>query len=173
MSYKLSLALLTLLVASAPVYSESWSEQKLLALNDDRKIIAEQPFKIDGRVVLASFFTPDCQWCRRQHKVLSSIQQKCPTIKPLLIGLRGDRMSLLRALKRDKIELDAYLANHAIRSALSSKQSVPLLLGFSHEGALTFKLSGFKKESQLINLLFKHGLYRCNADKNMKKGLTS
>ncbi|MEY8200703.1 MAG: hypothetical protein RPS47_15815, partial [Colwellia sp.] len=99
--------------------SKSIYQQSLLRLNADNHSASTMQTlaNYQGEPLLAAFFMPNCRWCQRQHRVLKKLQQSCPTIQTIMLGVQGSKQKLRHELKREKNTFPAYLANNNIIQA--------------------------------------------------------
>jgi len=109
-----------------------------------------------GKPLLASFFMPDCRWCQKQHKVLSQLQNRCPNLQTIMLGVQGSKQRLRQALKRGKNTFPAFIANKEIVQAIGTKSPVPMMIFISESGDVLFKTVGYANLASMSALLKEH-----------------
>ena len=151
------------LAFSPSVNAQSIYQEKMLRLNAENNSASkvETLASYQGKILLTSFFMPDCRWCQRQHKVLKKLQSSCPNLQTVMLGVQGKKQKLRHELKREKNTFPAFLANNNIIKAIGSQSPVPMMLIFDTKGQLAFKTIGYTPEQKLITLLNKHKIEVC------------
>jgi len=119
--------------------------------------------KYQGSTMLLSFFMPKCKWCKRQHSVLKRMQENCPQLNTVMLGVQGSKQQLRRALKRNKNTFPAFIASPNIIKSVGSEYPVPMMLVFNKTGKLIFKTIGYTPENKLKTLLNQNSLNTCPA----------
>lgn len=153
------------LVISQTAKAQNIYQQELLRLNAENSSAStiENLAKFQGKILLTSFFMPDCRWCQRQHKVLKKMQGNCPNLQTVMLGVQGSKQKLRHELQREKNTFPAFLANKNIIKAIGSQSPVPMMLIFDNQGQLAFKTVGYTPEEKLKALLNQHQLNICTA----------
>jgi len=148
--------------------AESIYQQPMLRLNAGNNSAAVQTLvSYKGTPLITAFFMPNCRWCQRQHKVLKKIQQSCPQIQTVMLGVQGSKQKLRQELQREKNTFPAYIANNTIIQAIGADSPVPMMLFFNKHGELAFKTFGYTKQDKLTKLiskyLTKHNINLCRS----------
>jgi len=156
----ISLSLLTQTVNAQGVYQESMLriDSQIFSNSTVEKLEAYQ-----GSTMLLSFFMPKCKWCKRQHSALKRMQESCPKLNTVMLGVQGSKQQLRRALKRKKNTFPAFIASPNIIKAVGSGSPVPMMLVFNKTGKLIFKTIGYTEENKLKTLLNQNSLNICPA----------
>ena len=97
-------------------------------------------------------FSTDCSWCKKQHRVLKSLQNECPQLTSVMMGIGDDKRKLTQDLRRSKNEFPAFQINSKLLNALDNS-NVPRLLVFDRQGIAQLNLSGFIPKDELLALL--------------------
>jgi thioredoxin-related protein len=144
--------------------AESIYQEPMLRLNAENNSAAQIQTlaNYQGNPLLTAFFMPNCRWCQRQHKVLKKIQQTCPTMQTVMLGVQGSKQKLRHELKREKNTFPAFLANNNIIQAIGAKSPVPMMLLFNSQGTLVFKTVGYTPEKKLTALLAQNNINICH-----------
>lgn len=162
----LIILLLTLLCSLAfHANAQSIYQQSLFRLNADNPSHAPMQTlqQYQGSTLLTSFFMPNCRWCQRQHKVLKKMQQSCPKLNTVMLGVQGSKQKLKYEMQREKNTFPAFVANKQIVQAIGAKSPVPMMLIFDTNGRLAFKTVGYTPEEKLQALLQEHNILVCSS----------
>lgn len=140
-------------------------QQKMLRLNtkDQSASQVQTLASYQGNPMLTAFFMPNCRWCQRQHKVLKKMQQTCPAIQTIMLGVQGSKQKLRHELQREKNSFPAFLANNTVIQAIGAQSPVPMMLFFNQQGSLVFKTVGYTSAEKLTSLLAQHNIKACHA----------
>ncbi len=151
------------LITSQTAKGQSIYQQEMLRLNAENSSAStvETLANYQGKALLTSFFMPNCRWCQRQHKVLKKMQNTCPDLNTVMLGVQGSKQKLRHELKREKNTFPAFLANKNIINAVGSKSPVPMMLIFDNKGKLAFKTVGYTPAEKLKALLNQHKINIC------------
>jgi len=107
-----------------------------------------------GKVVLLSFFEPNCPWCYRQMKVFNQIQSACDEIlQPLSVGIHGTNQKLRSGLRRAKVQYPAVRGTPALIQLTGEINTTPWTLIFGPNGQLLATRRGhmeFEKIQELF-----------------------
>lgn len=107
-----------------------------------------------GRLVLMSFFEPECSWCYRQMKVFNRIQSECAQqLQPLSVGVNGDSHRLRKELRRAKVRYPAVQATAQLMRLVGTVPATPWTLVFGPQGELLGKMQGYIRFEQMEELL--------------------
>lgn len=97
---------------------------KLIPLNE--KIICRVPQQSDKGTIV-SFYSPDCSWCERQIKSLNQFQQDCESAWVIsLIGIKGDKKSLHKVLRKTTNTLPAFIATPEFLTNFPELEATPI-----------------------------------------------
>ena len=105
-----------------------------------------------GSAMAIAVFSTDCSWCKKQHRVLKSLQNECPQLTSVMMGIGDDKRKLTQDLRRSKNEFPAFQINSKLLNALDNS-NVPRLLVFDRQGIAQLNLSGFIRKDELLDLL--------------------
>ena len=105
-----------------------------------------------GSAMAIAVFSTDCSWCKKQHRVLKSLQNECPQLTSVMMGIGDDKRKLTQDLRRSKNEFPAFQINSKLLNALDTS-NVPRLLVFDRQGIAQLNLSGFIPKDELLDLL--------------------
>ena len=86
-----------------------------------------------GSAMAIAVFSTDCSWCKKQHRVLKSLQNECPQLTSVMMGIGDDKRKLTQDLRRSKNEFPAFQINSKLLNALDNS-NVPRLLVFDRLG---------------------------------------
>lgn len=86
-----------------------------------------------GSAMAIAVFSTDCSWCKKQHRVLKSLQNECPQLTSVMMGIGDDKRKLTQDLRRSKNEFPAFQINSKLLNALDNS-NVPRLLVFDRQG---------------------------------------
>jgi len=107
-----------------------------------------------GKVVLLSFFEPDCPWCYRQMKVFNQVQSECDeTLQPLSVGIHGTDQKLKSELRRAKVQYPAVRGTPVLVQLTGEVNATPWTLIFGPKRQLLVTWRGYMKFAQ-IQVLF-------------------
>ena len=103
-----------------------------------------------GKVVLLSFFEPNCPWCYRQMKVFNQIQSECDEIlQPLSVGIHGTNQKLRSELRRAKVQYPAVRSTPTLIQLTGEINATPWTLIFKPKGQLLVTRRGYMKFEQI------------------------
>jgi thioredoxin-related protein len=103
-----------------------------------------------GKIVLLSFFEPDCLWCYRQIKVLNQIQSECDEIlQPLSVGIHGTDQKLISELRRAKAQYPAVRGTPALIQLTGEINATPWTLIIGATGQILATWHGYMKFEQI------------------------
>ena len=105
-----------------------------------------------GSAMAIAVFSTDCSWCKKQHRVLKSLQNECPQLTSVMMGIGNDKRKLTQDLRRSKNEFPAFQINFKLLNALNNS-NVPRLLVFDRQGIAQLNLLGFVPKDELLALL--------------------
>ena len=105
-----------------------------------------------GSAMAIAVFSTDCSWCKKKHRVLKSLQNECPQLTSVMMGIGDDKRKLTQDLRRSKNEFPAFQINSKLLNALDNS-NVPRLLVFDCQGIAQLNLSGFIPKDELLALL--------------------
>lgn len=106
-----------------------------------------------GKVVLMSFFEPDCPWCYRQMKVLNRLQAQCGDhLQPLSVGVNGDVLRLRKEVRRAKVQYPALSATPSLMNVVGDVPATPWTLIFGPQGQLLGTLQGYIRLEKMQKL---------------------
>ena len=105
-----------------------------------------------GSAMAIAVFSTDCSWCKKQHRVLKSLQNECPQLTSVMMGIGDDKRKLTQDLRRSKNEFPAIQINSKILTALDNS-NVPRLQEYDRQGIAQLNLSGFIPKDELLALL--------------------
>tara|TARA_B100000963_G_scaffold326593_1_gene313754 strand:- start:2448 stop:2951 length:504 start_codon:yes stop_codon:yes gene_type:complete len=105
-----------------------------------------------GSAMAIAVFSTDCSWCKKQYRVLKSLQNECPQLTTVMMGIGDDKRKLTQDLRRSKNEFPAFQINSKLLNALDNS-NVPRLLVFDRQGVAQLNLSGFVPKDELLVLL--------------------
>jgi thiol-disulfide isomerase/thioredoxin len=104
----------------------------------------------NDKVVLLSFFEPDCPWCHRQMKVFNQIQSECDErLQPLSVGIHGTDQKLKSELRRAKVQYPAVRGTPALIQLTGEINATPWTLVFGPNRQLLFTWRGYMKFEQI------------------------
>lgn len=109
-----------------------------------------------GKLLLLSFFEPNCRWCYRQMKVFNQVSKNCPhKIQPVAVGINGPTRKLRKEIRRAKVEFPALVATHELLNAVGKVPATPWTLVADQNGDLVTTLRGYMPAEKLNQLFGK------------------
>ena len=103
-----------------------------------------------GKIVLLSFFEPDCPWCYRQMKVFNHIKSECDeTLQPLSVGIHGTDQKLKSELRRAKVQYPAVRGTPALIQLTGEINATPWTLIIGATGQILVTWRGYMKFEQI------------------------
>jgi thiol-disulfide isomerase/thioredoxin len=145
--YLRALLLVLISLGVAPQAFSYLEEIQLPSLRDKATINTADLY---GKVVLLSFFEPDCPWCYRQMKVFNQIQSECDErLQPLSVGIHGTDQKLRSELRRAKVQYPAVRGTPALIQLTGEINATPWTLVFGPKGKLLVTWRGYMKFAQV------------------------
>ncbi len=149
----LYLSLVCLAFLSNPAWSSSLLDLKLLDLQEHRSLSLHDFLNKTGsednketskeKIILLSFFEPNCPWCYRQMKVFNKLQDTCNhSIQPVMVGINGNAIALRKDLRKAKVHFPALKANKQLRQQFDVP-ATPWTLMIDAEGQLITTIRGY------------------------------
>lgn len=106
-----------------------------------------------GKLLLLSFFEPNCRWCYRQMKVFNQVSRNCShKIQPVAIGINGPAPKLRKEIRKAKVEFPALVATHELLSAVGKVPATPWTLVTDQNGNIVATLRGYMAAEKLNRL---------------------
>ncbi len=102
-----------------------------------------------NKILLISFFEPDCAWCYRQMKTFNRLLEHCHHLQPIGVGINGNRQALRKELRKAKARFPGLIANRALLDSLGTIPATPWTLVVNPQGEQLATLRGYHKLSQL------------------------
>lgn len=163
------LALLCLVFTCNTVNAKDIYQQSMVRLdrtihNDNQKnnnVETLQAYR--GKPMLMSFFTPNCKWCKKQHKSLKKMLATCPNAQVVMVGVQGNNQRLKQELRKERNKFPAYVANAEIINAIGKQSPVPQTLIFDSRGNLVVKTIGLTSIDKLQRLLLDKKISLCHS----------
>jgi len=144
---------LLLVLTSLGVAPQAFSSLGEIQLTSLRNKATINMADFNDKVVLLSFFEPDCPWCHRQIKVFNQIQSACNELfQPLSVGIHGTNQKLRSELRRAKVQYPAVRGTPALIQLTGEVSATPLTLIFGQRGQLLFTWRGYMKFEQFQEL---------------------
>ena len=104
----------------------------------------------NDKVVLLSFFEPNCPWCYRQMKVFNQIQSACDELlQPLSVGIHGTDQKLRSELRRARVQYPAVRGTPALIQLTGEINATPWTLVFGPKRQLLVTWRGYMKFEQI------------------------
>ncbi len=145
-----ALALIAISLGLTPQAFASLDQLQLPSLTD-KTMISMADFR--GKVLLLSFFEPDCPWCYRQMKVFNQIQEQCSEqLQPLSVGIHGTDQKLKPELRRAKVTYPAVRGTPPLLELVGEVPATPWTLILGPEGQLLGTWRGYLKFEQAQTL---------------------
>lgn len=126
----LTVGCLALLALSSSALANDFSQYQLKSLRQSEAVTLANVAEQYSAVML---FEPHCSWCIKQARALAELQQRCPQIQPIALGINGDRLALKRALFNLQVPFDAYIAPFNLLHDMGGVHSTPITLFFKHQ----------------------------------------
>lgn len=105
------------------------------------------------KVVLLSFFEPNCPWCHRQMRVFNQIQSEChERLQPLSVGIHGTDQKLKSELRRAKVQYPAVKGTPALIQLTGEINATPWTLIFGPNRQLLVTWRGYMKFEKIQGL---------------------
>ena len=103
-----------------------------------------------GKLVLISFFEPDCRWCYRQMRAFNRLGRQCDaSLQPLAVGINGSVAQLRRELRRAKVKFPAFRASRRFLDDAGGVPATPWTLLLDPAGKVMATLRGYIPYEQL------------------------
>ena len=136
--------------------SESLHSLSLKNLTSDGSIDLKA---YNSKLVLLSFFQPDCRWCHRQMKALTTLTRECSdTLQPLAVGIYGNSTELRREISRAKINFPAVKSSAKLLKLTGPVPATPTTILFDTSGSTIGQLRGYIRFKKLLNGFKDEGL---------------
>lgn len=129
-------------VAAEPANSEvNLHRYSLVSLHSNDNISLSH---YKDKILLISFFEPNCKWCYKQMKVLNQLQESCKhSVQPVAVGVHGRRSELKQELRKAKVNYPAFIASDELLQATGAISSTPITLIISDKGEFIAPLTGY------------------------------
>ena len=102
------------------------------------------------KVLLVSFFEPECPWCHRQMKVFNRVLTECSNLlQPLSVGINGSEQKLRPELRRAKVKYAAVKGTPELLKLTGEIPATPWTLIFGPKGQLLGTWQGYLKFEQI------------------------
>ncbi len=106
------------------------------------------------KIILLSFFEPDCKWCNKQMKALNKLQQQCGhSVQPVAVGVHGKRRELKQELRKAKVSYPAFLASRELLETTGNIASTPITLVIDESGEFVAPLQGYISLTTLAEII--------------------
>lgn len=109
-----------------------------------------------GQVLAIMLVQPDCNWCKKQYKLLAQLVEQqpknCHKLAVMMMATGGDRHTLKRAMKRYQSHFPITTLPNKLAQSLTVK-SAPQLFILDSEGVLVTYHIGFMPEHALRSAL--------------------
>lgn len=114
-------------------------------------------YSLHDSVMTMSFFSPDCTWCKKQHRVIETLLDECQKLNPVMIGINGSDMNYRRALRRMS---NSFPAIHAPKSILASlpNRHVPRIIIIDKQWQVAVNVVGFTDLQTLRAMVIEQSL---------------
>lgn len=137
-------------IASNADKTINFHQLSLESLNSDKQISLAQ---YKNKVVLLSFFEPDCKWCNKQMKAFNKLQEQCGQIvQPIAVGVHGRPRELKQELRKAKVNFPAFIASQELLQATGDIASTPITLVIDEKGEFIAPLHGYIPLTALIEV---------------------
>jgi len=109
---------------------------------------------VNGSATITMIFQPDCSWCKKQGKTLAAAFEQCQSsVNISLVGTKGSKSQLKKALKHYHKSIPAYQADSKFLHAIGGYQASPTTLIYDAGGQLIAKKQGFITYEKLAQAL--------------------
>lgn len=106
------------------------------------------------RLLLLSFFEPNCKWCHKQMKAFNQLQKNCShVVQPIAVGVHGRRSELQQELRKARVKFPAFAANKELLLTTGDINVTPITLVIDEKGEFIAPLRGYIPLTQLTELL--------------------
>ncbi len=103
---------------------------------------------------ITMIFQPDCSWCKKQGQTLAAAFEQCKgSVNISLVGAKGNRRQLKKALKHYHKSIPAYKADSKFLRTIGGYQASPTTLIYDANGQLVTKKRGFIAHEKLAQAL--------------------
>lgn len=107
-----------------------------------------------GKIVLMSFFEPECTWCYRQMKAFNRIQEHCDhSVQPIAVGINGKPQRLQKEIRKAKIQYPALQASSELLTQVGDIPATPWTLVTDTQGIILGHIRGYMPEPKLRKIL--------------------
>lgn len=107
-----------------------------------------------GKIVLVSFFEPDCRWCHRQMKAFNQLIRDCDaSLQPVAVGVHGNKQQLRKELRKAKVKYPGLVATKEFVKSVGGVPATPWTLLLDPNGDIIYTFRGYityKKLSELF-----------------------
>ena len=149
------LVLLTTLVVSSTASAATNSSDLSVAqiqLKDLRTSQSAVSYHSKKPTVLM-FFQPDCSWCKKQGKIIQSLQSECGnSVHFTLVGDKGSKQQLKRELRHFSADIPSQQSNKMFVRKSGGVKGFPTTLVLNTQGQVLAKRRGFTDEALLRRL---------------------
>jgi thioredoxin-related protein len=106
-----------------------------------------------GQPVLILLFEPDCGYCVRQAREVNALLAQCSEIKPLAVGINGNRQHLREHVFSMRPDFPALMANPDLLRDLGEVQATPLMLLSDDKGYYHLHMVGLQDRETLRGVI--------------------
>ncbi len=109
---------------------------------------------VNDVATVTMIFQPDCSWCKKQGQTLAAAFEQCQSsVNISLVGAKGNRSQLRKALKHYHKSIPAYKADSKFLRTIGGYQASPTTLIYDTKGRLITKKRGFIPHEKLAHAL--------------------
>jgi len=109
---------------------------------------------VNDVATITMIFQPDCSWCKKQGKTLAAAFEQCQSsVNISLVGAKGSKSQLKKALKHYHKSIPAYKADSKFLRNIGGYQASPTTLIYDANGQLVVKKRGFISYEKLAQAL--------------------
>jgi thioredoxin-related protein len=102
-----------------------------------------------GYPVLILLFEPDCGYCVRQAREINALLSQCTEIRPVAVGINGNRQHLREHVFSMQPDFPALMANRDLLQDLGEVQATPLMLLSDDKGYYHLHMVGLQEKETL------------------------
>lgn len=109
---------------------------------------------VNDVATITMIFQPDCSWCKKQGKTLAAAFEQCKSsVNISLVGTKGNKSQLKKALKHYHKSIPAYEADSNFLYSIGGYQASPTTVIYDANGQLITKKQGFISHDKLAQAL--------------------
>ncbi|WNO08495.1 TlpA disulfide reductase family protein [Teredinibacter sp. KSP-S5-2] len=149
--FLIPLVWIVVLMCATTAHSKNLYDLNMESLQSGERIALQD---YQGKIVLLSFFEPECTWCYRQMKAFNRIQEHCDhSVQPIAVGINGKPQRLQKEIRKAKIQYPALRATSELLNQIGEIPATPWTLVTDPQGTVLGHLRGYIPEPAIRKIL--------------------